>query len=107
MHVQNVRKQGAAELQTGVMKVDLSAAFDLASKSMLCNCSASQHIEMAVSHSNTAESTKPPGFVCGLGHTQLACMFAKLLSKRSAPLNLWFDLGRCKICCVFCMLHSL
>lgn len=41
MHVQNVRKQSAAELQTGVMKVDLSAAFDLASKSMLCNCSAS------------------------------------------------------------------
>ena len=32
MHVQNVRKQGAAELRTGVVTgVDLSAAFDLAS----------------------------------------------------------------------------
>lgn len=31
MHVQNVRKQGAAELRTGVETgVDLSAAFDLA-----------------------------------------------------------------------------
>ncbi len=28
VHVQTVKKQGAAQFQTGVMKVDLSAAFD-------------------------------------------------------------------------------
>jgi len=28
LRVQNVKKQGAAQFQTGVMKVDLSVAFD-------------------------------------------------------------------------------
>lgn len=28
LHVQNVNKQGAAPFQTGVMQIDLSAAFD-------------------------------------------------------------------------------